>query len=147
MRQRNAVTFLEASTKPCCEEMSANPGGHFDPAKMSAYTGRRVQDQRRLARALWLGGRVIDTPIARAAIIAPLVGMRANCGLAPHLRNAVIEFIVSPSMQITNFVAKGTLPVERPCAHGHSPGRPEAGACGRFHSAIRNVFRAHPGLR
>lgn len=138
------VTFLEALRQGLWEEMERDERVCLLGEDVGAYGGAFRVTEGFQAR---FGARVIDTPIAEAAIVGAAAGA-AHMGLRPVAEMQFIDFISCAYDMLTNYVATARyrtglgvpLVVRGPCG-GY-------GRAGPFHSqTVEAAFLHTPGLK
>jgi len=139
------ITFLEALRQGLWEEMERDERVFLLGEDIGAYGGAFKVTQGFLDR--FGEGRVIDTPIAEAAIVGAAAGA-AHMGLRPVAEMQFIDFISCAYDMLTNYVATARyraglatpLVVRGPCG-GYVRGGP-------FHSQnVEAAFFHTPGLK
>jgi pyruvate/2-oxoglutarate/acetoin dehydrogenase E1 component len=139
------VTFLEAIREGLVEEMERDPDVFLIGEDIGAYGGAFKVTEGFLAK--FGEQRVIDTPIAEAAIVGAAAGA-AHMGLRPVAEMQFIDFISCAYDMLTNYVATARYRAFLPCpmvVRGPSGGYVRGGP---FHSQNPEAAFLHtPGLK
>jgi pyruvate/2-oxoglutarate/acetoin dehydrogenase E1 component len=139
------TTYLEAIRHGIWEEMERDAGVFILGEDIGAYGGAFKVTEGMLER--FGASRVIDTPIAEAAIVGAAIGA-ALMGMRPIAEMQFIDFISCAFDQLTNFAAKNRyrwgagvpIVVRGPCGGGVRGGP--------FHSQNPEMYFVHtPGLK
>ena len=139
------ITYLEAIRQALAEEMARDERVFVLGEDVGAYGGAFKVTEGLLDR--FGEGRVIDTPIAEAAIVGAAIGA-AYMGLRPVAELQFIDFISTCFDMLTNFAAKSRyrtgagvpIVVRGPCGGGVGGGP--------FHSLNpESFFLNTPGLK
>jgi 2-oxoisovalerate dehydrogenase E1 component beta subunit len=139
------VTMLEGIRQAIFEEMDRDPAVVALGEDIGVYGGAFKVTEGLLAK--FGPERVIDAPIAEAAIVGAACGM-SYLGLRPIVEMQFIDFIACCFNQVTNFVAKSHYRWGAPVPmvlRGPSGGGVHGGP---FHSANPEMYFVHtPGLK
>jgi pyruvate/2-oxoglutarate/acetoin dehydrogenase E1 component len=139
------ITYLEAIREALVEEMERDPNVFCLGQDIGAYGGAfKVTDG---LQARFGESRVIDTPIAEAAIIGAAAGA-SHMGMRPVAELQFIDFISCGYDMLTNYVATARYRAFLPCpmvVRGPSGGYVRGGP---FHSQNPEAAFLHtPGLK
>jgi len=139
------ITYLEAIREALDEEMARDPNVFLLGEDIGAYGGAfKVTDG---LHAKYGSGRVIDAPIAEAAIIGAAAGA-AHYGMRPVCEMQFIDFISCGYDMLTNYVATARYRAVLPCpmvVRGPAGGYVRGGP---FHSQNPEAAFLHtPGLK
>jgi 2-oxoisovalerate dehydrogenase E1 component beta subunit len=139
------LTFLEAIREALTEEMARDPRVFLMGEDIGAFGGAFKVTEGLHAR--FGDDRVIDTPIAEAAIVGAAAGA-AHMGLRPVVEMQFIDFISNAYDMLTNYVATARYRAFLPCpmvVRGPSGGYVRGGP---FHSQNPEAAFLHtPGLK
>ncbi|MCC7053492.1 MAG: alpha-ketoacid dehydrogenase subunit beta [Gemmatimonadaceae bacterium] len=139
------ITYLEAIREALTEEMERDPNVFCLGEDIGAYGGAFKVTEGLQAR--FGDTRVIDTPIAEAAIIGAAAGA-AHMGMRPVAELQFIDFISCGYDMLTNYVATARYRAFLPCpmvVRGPSGGYVRGGP---FHSQNPEAAFLHtPGLK
>ena len=139
------LTFLEAIREALFEEMARDPRVFLMGEDIGAFGGAFKVTEGLHAR--FGDDRVIDTPIAEAAIVGAAAGA-AHMGLRPVVEMQFIDFISNAYDMLTNYVATARYRAFLPCpmvVRGPSGGYVRGGP---FHSQNPEAAFLHtPGLK
>jgi pyruvate/2-oxoglutarate/acetoin dehydrogenase E1 component len=139
------VTYLEAIRQALFEEMERDPNVFCLGEDIGVYGGAFKVTEGLQAR--FGASRVIDTPIAEAAIVGAAAGA-AHMGLRPVCEMQFIDFISCAYDMLTNYVATARYRAMLPCpmvVRGPSGGYVRGGP---FHSQNPEAAFLHtPGLK
>ena len=139
------ITYLEAIREALVEEMERDPNVFCLGEDIGAYGGAFKVTEGLLAK--FGESRVIDTPIAEAAIIGAAAGA-SHMGMRPVAELQFIDFISCGYDMLTNYVATARYRAFLPCpmvVRGPSGGYVRGGP---FHSQNPEAAFLHtPGLK
>jgi pyruvate/2-oxoglutarate/acetoin dehydrogenase E1 component len=139
------VTYLEAIREALFEEMARDERVFCLGEDIGVYGGAFKVTEGLFDR--FGAARVIDTPIAEAAIVGAAAGA-AHMGMRPVCEMQFIDFISNAYSMLTNYVATARYRTELPCpmvVRGPSGGYVRGGP---FHSQNPEAAFLHtPGLK
>jgi pyruvate/2-oxoglutarate/acetoin dehydrogenase E1 component len=139
------ITYLEAIQQALAEELEADPRVFLMGEDIAVYGGAFKVTAGFLER--FGAARIIDTPIAEAAIVGAAIGA-AMMGKRPVVEMQFMDFVSNAFNQIVNFAAK--LHYRTGDAAGVVIRGPSGGTlrAGPFHSqSVESYFLNVPGLK